>query len=227
MYSKTQLDQSIKITLNAADPDGLVTADTYPAGNIALDGALTSNGRYANTTPQFLLITAVADESGNTFTFTGKDLSGLTYTYSVLGPNATTLVIPVPFSSIESNGISISDDASGDISIGITTQTATPWCQIDCWRDFFAPGLGAYVETSSTLNYTIQYTFQNAKSELPTRIYNDPNVASETTTQSTAIPQAYKFARLIINSYTNGAVWFEIAQPGAMHSNLPAKGKLT
>lgn len=217
MYIKENWNQEILVELQAANDDGLLTEATYDAGVLTLDGAQTVSGRYSsNIAPQFLVITAAGNESGNTFTFVGRDLSGRTYTYEVAGPNATTLIIPVAFSDIAADGISISEDTSGTIKIGTVAQTATPWCEIDIQRLTNDGGITVGVE--GVLNYSIQWTNDNAKLEVPTTIINDTTLSNQTATGATPIWGRIRFARLIVNSWTSGTVKFQLVQAGGAHA---------
>lgn len=225
MYSQNDLDQSIYLTTETAVPTGIVDTDTYLAGALPLNGSLiNAAGRYVSSNPQFLLITAADDESANTFTFTGKDASGMTYTFSILGPDTTTLIIPVPFESIEIGGITIANATTGDISIGTTDATATPWLVMDTQRPYFAPGIGVFVETGATVDYDIELTIQNAIQPIgqsgvqnfPTRIYVDQT--GKTATDLYTPSATVKFSRIVLNSASGGGIWAEIAQAGYMNS---------
>lgn len=212
-------NQTILVSLRNADNDALVTDDTYEAGSLPLNGPLCTAGNYFNYNPQFLVITSDDDESGNVFSFTGKDAAGLTYNYSVNGPNTTTLTIPIPYEIILSGGITISENTTGNIKIGVVAQTATPWIPLDLIKSMNSVGITVGVSSGATLNYSIQATNDIInQGTIAQYIYNDETLSSETASGSTAYTSStglVRYVRLIINSWTSGTALLEVVQAGS------------
>jgi hypothetical protein len=217
-YDKQNWDQSILLESQAADPDGISLASTYSAGELPLNGALTSGGSYTNNIGNFITIVCGGDETANIFTITGKDQAGRTWIVNSPGANAGTVTIDVPFVTISS--IVMEDNAAGNVSIGISAQNATVWIPIDKRRQYLMLGMDVYVSSGATLNYTVEYTRQSVRGDLPpTRIFADANLAAETASGYTSQLEPWTAVRLRFNSWTTGNAVFETQQADDMHSS--------
>lgn len=221
MYDKVNWDQSILLESQTADPDGLVTASAYTAGELPLNGALTSGGNYANNIGNFITITSTADETTNVFTIIGKDQAGRVWTVTTAGANNGTVTLDVPFTRIDEGNITMANNASGNVSVGISAQNATVWVPLDKRRQYFAIGMDVFVSAGATLNYTVEYTKQPVSGgSPPTRIFPDNNLASETASGTTTESWPWTAVRVRFNSWTSGNVIFELQQADDMHSSL-------
>jgi hypothetical protein len=89
--------------------------DPAGAGNLTLNGTLVSGGVATLDVPRNVTITAAGNESGFTFTVTGKDGYGNTQVETITGPNATTAAGKKAFKTVTSIAVS---GNSGAISVG-------------------------------------------------------------------------------------------------------------
>lgn len=99
------------------DIDGILASSTPSgAGTLTLDGALVSDSIVTLTSQREILIYSSGNDSGVTFTVTGKDYHGTAVTETITGPNATTVYSTKTYKTISS--IAISGAGTGSISIG-------------------------------------------------------------------------------------------------------------
>lgn len=99
------------------DVDALLASSTPSgAGTLTLDGALVSDSIATLTSQREVLIYSDGDDSGVTFTLTGKDYHGTAVTETITGPDTTTVYSTKTYKTISS--ITISGAGTGNISIG-------------------------------------------------------------------------------------------------------------
>ena len=106
----------------AADPDGVCTTQsTSGAGNLAIDGALTSGGVATLVPARNATITSAgSSETGKTFTFTGTDVNGNSVTETLNGPGSSaTVSTSNVFKTITQ--IAVSAALTGDVTVGSGT----------------------------------------------------------------------------------------------------------
>lgn len=219
MYDKYNWDQSILLESQNAIITAVVTTGTYSAGFLPLNGTLTAAGVYSNNIGNFLTIISAADESSNVFTIEGTDQAGRTWITSVAGVNAGTVTVQIPFVRINVDGISMLNNSSGSISIGISTQNATVWIPLDRRRQYFAIGMDVFLSASASLNYTVEYTKQPINgTNPPNRIFPDRTLVAQTTSATTTESWPWTAVRLRFNSWVSGDAVFEVQQVDDMHA---------
>lgn len=175
-------------------------------------------GVYLNPSkPSYIQLTCAANETGNTITLYGNDISGKKYIYPLPGVNAGTQIFEIPFSTVYAATCSVT--CSGNISLDTTNQTATPWCPIDDARDDSDVGIYTFVEPGSTLSYHVEWTWENIQSlsgnsnVVPFAVANDVNIPSGTTTSATTSTKpCLKGVRAVIDEYTEGALFLFLNQ---------------
>jgi len=113
---------SVKIR---SDADFYVTSVT-PSGAGAL--AMVKNQPGINGYGYKVSITGVSNESGKTFTITGRTVAGAIVTETVTGPNATTVYSTNYFSQVTS--VSVSAATAGAITVGYGGALALPATRI-------------------------------------------------------------------------------------------------
>lgn len=188
------------------------------AGTLLLLNGTDVSGVYLNTAkPSYIRLTCAADETANTFTVTGYDISGKKYVYPLAGVNATSALFEIPFSIIYS--VTCSVTCSGNVSLGTSNQTATPWCPVDDARDDSLIGINTFVEVGATYTYHVEWTFQDIKgssqtsSVIPIAIVPDLNIpVGSTVTKTSQVAPSLKGCRAVIDSYTDGALFFFLNQ---------------
>lgn len=219
-YDPKSWNQQIRIETQSPDVNAIVTADTYTGGALPINGSQSQSGGYYYTAmPAFLTLNCTGDETGNTFTFTGSDQSGRTYIYSTPGVNADSIVIPIPFNSLQVGSIVMTNDSADNVSVGISAQTATPWCPIDTKRSVDSLGFFVFVDAETTPNYTLQYTndpFQGEAKGYPTAPINfiaDQILSDIDISNSSGLNNPAQACRIIINSGSGGLL-FQLQQQG-------------
>lgn len=152
--------QSISATvgpLAAADANGICESQTpLAAGDLTLDGVLVTDGVAVLDAARRVLITAVGDESSNTFTITGTSYNGRVQSETIAGPNATTAQSVLDYKTVTS--VAISGAAADAVEVGTSGVASSRWLRLDSWA--FAQ-VGLQVDVSGTINYTVQQTFDD------------------------------------------------------------------
>jgi len=114
--SSVVIDATTWIT-DSFDRNGIVTATTpAAAGALTLNGALVTSGIATMTSDRYVLVYSDADDSGVTFTITGKNGAGVAVTEVLTGPDTTTVYSANTYKTITS--IAISAAGTGSIEIG-------------------------------------------------------------------------------------------------------------
>jgi hypothetical protein len=191
--------------LAAADADAIFLSDNPTAGALTLDGTLVVDGVAIMDSPRRVLITAVADESPNTFTITGTNWSGAAISETLAGPNATTAQSVLDYKTV--TGVSISGNAVGDFEIGTSAVGGSPWVRFD---DFAPSNISVQCTVSGTVDYTLETTLDDPNSpfapvdplDITWVASSDANVVDATTTQQSNFLFAPTFARILLNSGT-------------------------
>lgn len=200
----------------------ICTSQTGTSGvGLILNGTDSAGFYFAENKAQYLTWTCADDETANTLTIKGLDAAGRSYTYSVAGVNAGFVLIPIPYNNIAAGGLTLAIDTTGNISLGLSAQTATPWLAIDKARDVMSCSLTAYVNgTAPNLTYTVEYTndpFQGAGKGYPTapvNTVNDVTLVNQTGTNSAGLNNPVSACRLVISAWTAGYVLFQLIQAG-------------
>lgn len=140
----------------AVDADGVCASQTPGAGgSLTLNGALISGGKWtADVGGQLLAIASAGNDSGRTFTVTGKDCDGKVVSIAITGPNATTVKSTTYFSEV--TDVSVDDATAGAITAGFAGEASTPTFVVNYKASEFKAALFAIV--SGTANATIQHT---------------------------------------------------------------------
>lgn len=230
VFSLTLFSAIYSITPTAAT-SGNVTAgpETQPTGvclsqagsantPLLLNGPLAS-GDFTLATPGFITITSAANELLNTFTISGIDQASRPYTISVAGGNADTVTIPVPFYSIKQGSLTMANEASGNISVGISSQTSTVWIPLDKNRTQFADMAVVSLTNMANLNYSVDYTNDNVlNGTVPSNIWEDTVLINQTASNQNQVVGPANFCRLRLNSWTSGSATFQVSAGGSYAS---------
>lgn len=208
--TNTRNYKSVDFSLIAADTDGIAQSQTPLAG-----GNLTLNGALGTTLDnRQVLFTFAADESGRTFTITGKSYDS-TVTETVAGGVGT--AVSVNFYT-EITSIAIDAASLGAIQVGTNGVAATRWLTIDYLSKFPAVTLEISLSSGASLNWTAQYTcadYLSLGNAIPTtRIFDhdDSNLVSQTVKRVGNFVSPVTAVRLKTNSYTSGTATLTVIQ---------------
>jgi hypothetical protein len=195
--------------LDAADADGICESQTPSgAGALTLDGVLVSGGVATLDAARRVLITAVGDESGKTFTITGTSYNGQVQSETITGPNATTAQSVLDYKTVIS--VTISAAAANAITVGTNGVASSRWLRLDNWA---FPQVGIQCNVNGTVNYTVQQTLDDpndptnpvAVSAVNWVNHPDISLVGATATVQGNYGYAPLYARVTLNSGTGSA----------------------
>ena len=169
------------LTISALDRDGIALAQQLVgAGYLTIILATLPNGGQRPS------IYSAGNLSAVNFTFVGpaKGLPSQIITYTMAGPNAGTLALPVSFASITS--VYASAAVGTDVEVGwVATAETVPFI-VDVNQNPVNIGFGCSIVTAGS-TYTVQHTFDDvfASDYDPTTgtWFDHATVAAETTAQ--------------------------------------------
>lgn len=156
------------------DADGIATAQTLGgAASVTLNGTLVvdgvaiikrsdsdANGRPYSQIGQVVTIASVGNDSGVTFTVTGKDQDGQSRTTTVTGANAGTATVTGYWTEV--SAVSSSGATAANITVGITAVFSTPTIPLDHYANHGA-ALGVKIGTTATI--TVNHTFDDINAQ--------------------------------------------------------------
>lgn len=194
----------IDVDLVDVDADGIATSQTpLAAGNLTLDGALTSGGVFTADVPRIILITAVGNESGRTFTVTGTDQNGASQTEAITGPNATTAASTKYWKTVTQ--IAVDDATANAVTVGTVATTAVASTHTYP-LDYLSPyAANIHVDVTGTINFTVQETFVDVLGGTAPVWSSITALASKTADTTSTASVGATAVRLIVNSYSSGA----------------------
>jgi hypothetical protein len=176
------------------------TADDVTVGSYSV-AALSPAGR--------ITITSAGDESGNTFTISGTNWSGIPISEILTGANIGAVTSVMDYKTITSI---VAEDATADaIEVGTAQSGGSRWVRLDGWA--FAQ-VGLQVDVDGTIDYTVQQTFDDPSAavlpvspEAVTWIDSaDTAVVTETASKQSSYAYAPTFVRVVANSGAGSAV---------------------
>lgn len=195
------------------DPNGVCEDQTAGgAGNLTLNGALVSGGvaTMSDGLAHQLSIESTGNLSGVTFTVTGTDSDGHALVEAVTGPNATTVETSGYFLTVTQ--IAVDGAVGTNVEIGPVDEAAGPTRIVDFRSKDFEAALG--LDISGTINADVEVTLDPVFSTETTTIkpqqdctwQNHSVLAGVTATTNDNLEYSPTAIRLVINSYTAGAV---------------------
>lgn len=173
------------------------------AGAVTLNGSLVSGGVATLDNPRRVLFTSAGNDSGITFTLTGKNAAGDTLTEVLTGGNTAAVYSVLDYKQLTS--VVASGASAGNVSIGTNGIGGSSWVMLDPW----APSAVAIQLTASgTINYTLQQTLDDpndptspvAAASVTWVDSADSSVVGATATQQSNYAFAPRYARIKINS---------------------------
>lgn len=197
-------------TLATADPNGIAESQTpLAAGALDLDGILVTAGVADLGSGRRVLFTFAGADAARSFTVVGTNDAGNVIQEVVVGANSpSTSTSLLDFKTVTS--VTIDDASAGAIEVGTSGVGATPWFNFN--YQIATPGLSIAVVVTGTVNYSVQYTYDDFWSPvrggeatpIPTA-WTDSVLTGETANGDTVIEAPITGWRVLINSGT-GAV---------------------
>lgn len=202
-------------SLAAASDNNIALSQTPAgAGNLTLNGAAAAGSPAVATldTPRRVLLTFAADETGHTFVVYGyrsTTQQSVPISESVAGTGIGTVATVADFGQV--TRVSISAAATGAIKVGTNGVGSTNWHAVD--TDLDPSQLSVAVDVTGTVNYTVQYTYDDIMGQYSpssgswadaavTKIWDDAVLAAATADGETTYTNPISAWRVTINSGT-------------------------
>jgi len=207
----------ISIAALTDDVDGIAEAQTLGgAGNLSLDGALVSGGVATAAEAQIVTLTSVGNDSGITFTITGKDADGTIVSETKTGPNATTVTTTgfyTTVTQIAASGATAADVTAGWVAAdgAVTKSVPTNWRMTPYNQSLF-------VDIDGAMTYTVQHTESNPQGSYTNSFSTDATWRATTGLAALSVDGEGNIAfpvravRLNITAYTSGTSVFTSLQ---------------
>lgn len=198
-------------SLITASANNICASQTPLAGgNLTLNGSTAAGSPAVATLDSIrrVLFTFAGDETGRTFVVYGFNAvsGGSPIQETVAGTTPGTVATTQDFGQI--TRISVDAATAGALTVGTNGVGATPWFLVDNYLD--PTNMRISIDVTGTVNYTLQYTDDdimgsftpNYVAGLPTKIWDDPIVASVTDDRVAAPNTPVGAWRVQINSGT-------------------------
>jgi hypothetical protein len=184
---------------------------TAGAGNLLINGTLAAGGVATLDVQRNIGITSGGNDAAVVFTVTGTDQQGRVISETITGVSTNTVSSVLNYLTITSIA------ASAAVANAVTVDTLGTGSSTELVTDkYIAPfSVSINVNVTGTLNYTVQYTFDDVFAK-PGGPFNWTAVAAltaQTTTQNSSLSQPVSALRLVTNSGA-GTGQIEIIQAG-------------
>src|SRR5215831_7732629 len=201
------IPRTISLAPAAASATAISALHSPGAGAILIDGTSASGGVATLDIARRVLFTSGTSDTGITFTVVGTDRFGQPLTETIQG-GATTATTTQDFKTVTS--ITHTGSVAGTLTVGTvsaSTAASSEWVAITPTAN--PVNIGIYVLVSGTVNYTVEYTYDDLAAPLSTfpTVFNISG-GSLTSKTGTADAQANPFnfpisaVRITLNSYT-------------------------
>jgi len=202
------------------DADAICVAQTKTgAGYLTLDGVAVSTSYETNGVAvlggaQIVRIISAGDDSGVTFTVTGKNENHNTISEDVTGANINTALTTKYFETVDS--IYASGTTDGDVQVGAVSQAdsilSSTICPNTRAQDF---SIGMSVDITGTMTVSVQQTVDNVFDSSVTPVWsNTVGLTGITSSNVGNIAFPVTGVRLLITSYTSGSATLNLLQAG-------------
>lgn len=153
--SPSSEERSINIynTLATADDNGITVSQQLPAGNLNINGALTSSGAATFTNAREISFKSSQDLSAIDFTITGTNQEGDALVEAVDGPNNTTIKTTAFFKTVTQ--IACSASSTNSVEVGVTTKEAVPY--FDTTGSRSSTAIAGHYASSTHIGSIIRY----------------------------------------------------------------------
>lgn len=203
--------------LAAASANNIALSQTPGgAGPITLNGSTVSGGIATLDNPRQVIVTSAGNDSGITFTITGTNWSGNTWSEIVPGANAGVASSVLDYATVTK--IAASGATASTITVGTSGVAGSPWTRLDEWS---GSDVAMQCDATGTVNYTVQSTLDDpndptnpvAVSAVVWLNTNDSSAVNATGSVQTNFLMTPRWVRVLLNSGT-GSVRSTVYQPG-------------
>ena len=180
---------------------------------LTLNGSTVASGVATLDAARRVLITSAADDSDITFRVTGTNAFGNAIRETITGGNATTVYTISDFKTITE--VYASAATSGNVTVGTNGVASSPWKFSNIHIAPFSISLGVVV--TGTVNYTIEYTYDNPNNNANTiggalgnypstpAVYSHATLVNDTASADGFISAPIRAWRLTVNSGATGS----------------------
>ena len=185
----------------AASANNIAQSQSPGAGAITLNGSTVTSGVATLDAARRILLTSGGSDTGITFTIKGTNTFGNPLTETITG-GAVTASTTQDFKTVSS--VTHTGSVASTLTVGTSGVGSSPWFILD--RDQNPVNLGIAVVVSGTINFTVEYTYDDPNNPytgtFPTVFSISALASKAANTDSTFLQPAYAI-RLTQNSFTN------------------------
>lgn len=147
------LNKTFTLSMPAAVANGIVLSQTPSgAGNLTINGSLSSGGIANLVTPQRVIITSAGNDSAKTFTITGTDRYGRIQVESVAGANIGVATTSHDFLTVTQ--IAVSAATAAAVTSGTVGMGSSEPAIIDGWIN--PADFSCFCTVTGAVNYSIE-----------------------------------------------------------------------
>lgn len=181
------------------------------AGNLVLNGTTVASGVATLDVPRRVLITSAGNDSARTFTVTGTNHTGNPIKEAVTGGNVAGVSTVSDFKTV--TRIAVDAATAAAVTAGTNGVASSPWKFTSI--HFGPANMSFAVIVSGTVNYSIEYTYDNPNSNQNTlggalgnypavpNVFLHPILQNLATSADSTINDPIFAWRLTLNSQTN------------------------
>lgn len=184
---------------------------TAGAGNLLINGSLAAGGVASFAVQRQVGISSTGNLSGVTFTLFGTDDQGRVISEAITGPNNGTVTSVLNYLTV--TRVAVSGAVGTNVTVDTNGVGASTEVPLDLYVTDFDVNL--VVEVTGTVNYTVQYTFDNVQTTPggPFNWINHSQLTSLSANANGTLIGPTAATRVLTNSGT-GTVKFTVLQAG-------------
>src|SRR5262245_4743099 len=177
------LNRQVSIAFAAASANNIAQSQSPGAGAITLNGSTVSGGVATLDAARRVLITPGGADSGITFTVIGTGRGGQALTETVQGVNnPSTASTTQDFKTVTS--VTHTGTVASTITIGTSAIGSSEWVVLSTARNPMNVGIAVVI--SGTINYTVEYTYDDVTAPFTSTFPTVFNITSGSLTSKAA-----------------------------------------
>ena len=190
-----------KLALAAASANNIAQSQSPGAGAITLNGSTVASGVATLDAARRVIVTSGGNDSGITFTVTGKSRTGAALTETITGANAGAASTTQDFAAVSS--VTHTGTVAGTVTVGTSGVASSAWFVLD--HTVTPMNVGIVVTVTGTINFTVEYTYDDPNAPysgtFPT-VLSVAALAAKTANTDGSITTPVRAVRLTQNSFT-------------------------
>lgn len=199
------------LALAAASATNIAASQSPGAGVITLNGSAVTAGVATLDAARRVAVTSGGNDSAITFTVVGTNRGGNPQSETITGGNVAAASTTQDFKTVTS--VTHTGLIAGTVTVGTSGIGSTQWFAVNYHTT--PVNLGISVVVTGTINFTVEYTYDNLNGTTPPAIWSLSALASKTAATDSNILFPVTGVRLTQNSFTNpGTATISIVQAG-------------